>query len=108
MSAIGALRRRLRIEAPQRSPDGGGGAVVDWQLVAEVWARIAPVSGRERAYAEQIAAEVSHRITIRYRGDVEPRMRLCADDRVFAIEAVFDPDERRRRLVCLAREQLAP
>ncbi|QPC45174.1 phage head closure protein [Kaustia mangrovi] len=102
------MRHRLRLEAPQRVADGGGGAEIVWQPVAELWAEIAPASPRDTVRAEKISAEVSHRIALRHRDDVTAAMRFRADDRVFDIVAHYDPDERRRRLVCLVRERLTP
>ena len=45
---IGLLHERLTLETPVRTPDGGGGAIVTWQTVAELWARVRPISGDER------------------------------------------------------------
>ncbi|MBN9025581.1 MAG: head-tail adaptor protein [Rhizobiales bacterium] len=36
----GQLSNRVTLERPVRSGDGAGGATVDWQEVATLWARI--------------------------------------------------------------------
>jgi SPP1 family predicted phage head-tail adaptor len=104
--SIGALRHRLVLETPVRSSDGGGGATVTWSPVAEVWAQIIAVGGKETVVAEALAGRVSHEIVIRYRAGVVPAMRLRWGGRIFEILAVFDPEERGRVLHCHCREEL--
>ncbi len=98
---IGALRTRLVIEEPVETPDGGGGADVAWQTVAQVWAAITPLSGLERSEADALAARVTHRILIRHRAGIRSAMRLRQGDRVFEITAVLDAGPRARlTLLC--------
>jgi SPP1 family predicted phage head-tail adaptor len=102
---IGSLRRRLTIEAPSRTGDEAGAATVAWVSVAEVWAAVVPARGRAAFDGDAIVARVTHEIVMRWRGDVTGAMRLRDGARVFLIQAVRDPDDRRRRLSCLAEEQ---
>lgn len=68
-------------------------------FVANVWAGIVPVSGREMVRGGMVpGAETLHEVTIRYRPDVTPRWRLRAGSRVFNVESVIDVDERRSEL----------
>lgn len=101
----GELRTRLTLEAPCRTSDGGGGATVTWQELAQVWAAVRPQTGDEDFALDRVAGTVSHEIVIRYRADVTPKMRFRQDARVFAILAAFDPDARRHWLRCLAEER---
>ena len=103
---IGTLRHRVALQAPVRTGDGGGGAVVTWSTIAEVWAAIRPQGGSEAVFAEAVSGVVTHDITIRHRAGVVPAMRFSWDGRIFEITAVLDIDERRRMLRCLCREQL--
>lgn len=100
MIAAGSLRHRLTLERMAREEDGSGGAEVTWIPVATLWGSIETLSGRESFASDAVAAEASHRITIRYRDDVGQAARLRRSARVFAIAAVNDPDGRKRRLVC--------
>ncbi len=104
--AIGALRRRLTLQRPVRADDGGGGAAVTWETVAEVWAALSPLTGVEALDADRLAGRVSHEIWIRWRADVLPEMRFALGSRLFDIRAAFDTDERRRWLRCLALEKI--
>lgn len=102
---IGDLRQRIAIEMPQRTSDGGGGASENWVLVAEIWARLHPLTGNERTEADGVAGSVSHELVMRYRNDVSPEHRFRLGARLFDIRAVLDVDERRRFLRCLIEER---
>lgn len=101
---VGALRRRLLLEAAVTTPDGLGGTTQVYETVAAVWAQLEWIAGGERwrrGRPEQVA---THRVTLRWRADVDAGQRLRDGDRLFDIRAVADPDGGRRRLVCLVQE----
>ncbi len=101
MSArIGKLRHRLTIERAVRTADGGGGGAVAWDEVAEIWAAVEAVSGKETVAADRVSGEVSHLITIRQRSDLGPAMRFRRGSEIFEILAVLDKDGRGRFLEC--------
>ena len=102
---IGELRTRLTLEAPSRTDDGGGGAAIEWEAVAEVWAAVRPINGAEHFELDRIAGRRTHEIIIRFRADVTPQMRLRAGAQMFDIRAAFDPDQRRHWLKILAEER---
>lgn len=104
-TAIGALRHRVVLETETRTPDGGGGAALDWAPVAELWAAVRPLAGGESVAAEAVAGRLTHLVTIRYQPGVEPAMRFRLGPRILAIAAVLDVDERRRFLACHCREE---
>jgi SPP1 family predicted phage head-tail adaptor len=101
---VGALRRRLLLEAAMATPDGLGGTMQVYETVAAVWAQLEWIAGGERwrrGRPEQVA---THRVTLRWRAGVDAGQRLRDGDRLFDIRAVADPDGGRRRLVCLVQE----
>ncbi|MBA4335118.1 MAG: head-tail adaptor protein [Methylobacterium sp.] len=101
---VGALRRRLLLEAAMTTPDGLGGTTQVYETVAAVWAQLEWIAGGERwrlGRPEQVA---THRVTLRWRAGVDAGQRLRDGDRLFDIRAVADPDGGRRRLVCLVQE----
>jgi SPP1 family predicted phage head-tail adaptor len=101
---IGALRRRLLLQAAVATPDGLGGTTQVYETVAAVWAQLEWIAGGERwrrGRPEQVA---THRVTLRWRAGVDAGQRLRDGDRLFDIRAVADPDGGRRRLVCLVQE----
>jgi len=106
--SIGKLRDRLTLESPSRASDGGGGATITWQTVAQVWAHVRPISGDERLRHDAVTGRVTHEVWLRHRGDVVPAMRFTDGARILDIVAVLDPvlgPGRRDRLQCLCEER---
>lgn len=101
---IADLCHRVRIEAPQRTDDDGGGASVTWQLVDEVWAHVRSLSGGERQDAEQVTARTSVEIVCRHRADIGPTHRVVWNARIFEIKAVLDHVHDRRFLILNCEE----
>lgn len=106
------LRHQITIQQLVESPDsfGGAGASTVWQTFAVVSAAIEPGSAREFISAQQVAAEQTTTIRIRYLAGVTPKMRVVYQDpnrgqRTYDIQGVIDVDERRRHmhLVCVER-----
>jgi len=72
---VGRLRHRIVLQ--QRADLVIDGEVVPgWTDLAEVWASIEPVSGREYFAAQQVSAETSTRILIRWRAGVNAAGRV--------------------------------
>jgi len=104
---IGKLRHRVTIQNKVTLPDGYGGVTSTWQDVATVWASVEPLNGRELYAAQQVKAELTHRIRIRYMSGIKPEMRIVFDNRSFDIEAIIDPEERHESLELLCSEVVA-
>lgn len=100
----GKLRRRITLERLEQVPDGGGGYTETWVALATLWAAVEPLRGNERFQAQQVSNTLTHKVTIRYRAGVTPKMRIVYGSHVFAIEAVIDPEERHERLELLCSE----
>jgi SPP1 family predicted phage head-tail adaptor len=101
---IAALRERLLLEQPVRTPDGGGGATVTWETVAELWAHVRPISGDERLRHDQLAGRVTHVVWIRHRPGVLPAMRFRQGARIYEIVAALEVGHR-THLKCLCEER---
>lgn len=102
---IGDLRHRVQIETAARTSDGGGGAVITWTLVAEVWAAIWPRSADEGLTLDRVAGRATHDIWIRFRSDVKPEMRIRFGARVFDIRGAIDAEDCGRWLKCPSEER---
>ena len=100
----GELRARLCLEVPLETRDETGGVIREWVVWARPWARVDAVSGREGWIADRGEQAVTHRVTIRWRRNMNGGMRFRFRDRVLSILALRDPDGLRRRLVCECRE----
>jgi len=82
------LRQKLMLQKEVRTPDTSGGYTRSWEDVAEVWAEIEPISGRERLFAMQQISELTHRLLLRARADIDASQRLVSEDRTFYIRYV--------------------
>jgi SPP1 family predicted phage head-tail adaptor len=100
------MRHRLELEQPQRTSLSGGGVSVTWVKLADIWASITPLKMREHFTRHQVNSEITHSITIRYRADVRPEMRLVKGTRVFEIISVLNEQERNRWLQLECSEQV--
>ena len=101
----GKLRHRVTIQSRTVAADTVGHPVETWATLASVSADILPMGGAEPFHSDQFDARVSHDITIRYRTDVTPNMRVVWGSKTLDVEAVMDPDGRRRSLRILALER---
>ena len=107
VSAVGALRTRLVVQAPVDTPDDTGAFTRTWTNVATLWAHMVPVSARQQFPADAIEVAISHHVTIRARADVVNGMRFLLGDRALLIRAITDPEMRGRHLLCRC-EEFAP
>lgn len=100
---IGTLRTLATLEAKTQVDDGGGGFSESWSTLATVWCAVELLTGAETVSGDQVTAFKRVRIRLRFRDDVTETLRLRVDQRLFNIEAVNDPDSRRRwlDLVCV-------
>jgi SPP1 family predicted phage head-tail adaptor len=102
--SVGALRRRLTLEATVATPDGLGGATQAYATVAALWAQVEWMSGDERWRAGRPEQFATHRVILRWRAGIDAGQRLRDGARIYEIRAVDDPDGSRRRLICLVEE----
>jgi len=90
--AAGVLRHLVQLQTPVQLQDPITGAMVDtWANVAKIWAEIVPSSAREFVAAGAEQSEVRGRATIRYRTDVNAKMRIVYRNKTYAILGVL-PD----------------
>lgn len=102
------LRHRVDIQERTEEQDSNTGAV------AEAWvsilggtlepAEVIAMSGREFLAAAAVQAAVTTKITIRYRADVQPAMRVVHGAALYDIQAVL-PDPTMRKHLMLMCEQ---
>jgi SPP1 family predicted phage head-tail adaptor len=89
---IGLLDRLITIQSLTVNRDPVFGAEQkSWATLAQVYAKVENVSGREFFLAKQVVGESVIRVTIRWRNDVTRQMRLVLDDgRIVQINAVLE------------------
>lgn len=99
--AAGKLRHRVRLERFDPVEDSNGvvqdpnsGEVLrEWTLVAEVWAAIEPLSVREFVQSGAGQSQVSARVTLRYRSDLNATWRIVHNGRIYNPDGVLADKE---------------
>lgn len=106
----GKLRQRIQVVDPSSVFDDAGGQLPAWTPFGPPdWAAVEALTGRELYSAQQVVAEVSHKITMRYRIGISSKQAVQFNDRFFQIQAVLNPDEQTKLLylLCLERNDSA-
>jgi len=104
---VNRLRHRVTILRPPgpEDTDSYGEPLDDYVPVATVWAAIEPLRGREYFAAMSEHAEVTTRIRIRYRNDVDRTMLVQHGDTEFEILHIIYPEFNRRELQLMCKER---
>lgn len=100
---IGRMRYRITLQYPADTVDDYGNAIDSWENLATVWGDIVPVSGREYLTANQATSETQYKIYIRYIENVNAKMRILYNNKVFEILAVLG-DKRSGMLTIMCKE----
>lgn len=106
----GVLRHRLVIQrkSTMRNPDTGAVIITGWAAMAPVWGSFEPLSVRDFIAAAAAQTKLAARAVIRYRPDVQEKMRLIHAGKTFQIQGVLpDKDSGREYLTLLLSEDLS-
>lgn len=101
---IGRLRHRISLQQLTERQNHFGAVVSEWQDVAQLWAEIKPISGREQLQNAQIQSEITAQIWLRYRPDVKPTMRVLHQNQQYEIVAALNHQGRSTMLQLLCKE----
>ncbi|KKN41060.1 hypothetical protein LCGC14_0727100 [marine sediment metagenome] len=101
---IGKRQKRVKVQSKQTVRDAAGGAVHTWVTDDTIWAHIAPATGKELYAGEQVKAEVTHKITIRYYSAMTTVKRLLFGTRIFDVNFIKNIDERNEYQEMLCKE----
>jgi len=83
--AAGLLNQRIKLQRQDDGKDDSGQATQRWLDVAEVWARVEPLGGREAFGDQQLVAKGDVRFTIRRRDDVNPLFLVIHRERAYDV-----------------------
>jgi SPP1 family predicted phage head-tail adaptor len=103
----GSLRHRVTIQQATVTRDAIGGEVKTWEAVADRWASVEPLTGREFFSAQQEGAQLSARIRLRYLAGIVPTMRVVHGSAVYDVKAVVNVEGRSRELHLMVEEAVA-
>jgi SPP1 family predicted phage head-tail adaptor len=95
------LRHQVEIRRPTQSPNGKGGFVTTWPIVASVWAQVEGLNGRESVMEKVLQGISVKRVRIRWRDDIRPSDQLRYGSTDLNILSNDDPDGRREQLVLI-------
>ena len=102
---IGKLRHRIEIQSYTTVREGGQN-VKTWSTRETLWAWVRPMSGREKMNAQQVAAEITHKILIRYYDSLAPTNRIKFGGRYFDINFIADYDEKNEFMEIMCTEKI--
>lgn len=94
----GQLRDRITIQVRSSADDSAGEPVLTWTNVADVYAMVTDVSGREYITGQAITNAVTTTIVIRYRLGITAAMRVLCRGVVYNITEVLAPENKRREM----------
>lgn len=97
----GQLRHRVVIESRTGTQDSVGQPIDDWSVFAELWAAVEPLTGRELFSAQQVNAETTTRVRMRYREGLDTSMRIVHHGINYNILNIIDPEMRHIELQLL-------
>lgn len=100
MSALSALRERVKLQSPTRVADEIGGAAIYWADEGDVWAAIAAGGADESDAFDTAPSRASYRVTINRRDDVRAGWRVTWGARRLRINGVADDGAPRIGLAC--------
>ena len=101
---IGELNRRIEILEYVKERDSYGGIDREWQVLTKVWAKIVPVSGTEYFRSQQVNAETTTRVTVRFNAVINVTHRIRYDGKLFEVIGVTDDETSHRWTVINCKE----
>ena len=107
MYRIGNLRYKVDLQGPTRTADGAGGYTEAFTTKAQLYADIRPQNALESYRQGQLQEKVTHKITIRYRSDINASYKIVYESRTFHIKGIKNMRERDRFLELLCEEGVA-
>ena len=92
--SIGEYSKPLRVQEAVETPDGGGGFTMGWQDIADaqIFAKIETEPQAETTLARGLRRPITCRITLPYRGDINPMQRLVDDSYAYHIMSLREED----------------
>ena len=106
MVRAGKHRHLVTIKKTVESRNSLGEVTDSWVVVAQRWASVGSVVGREFWSAKQVNAENTVKVEMRYCYGITTKMRLEYDNRVFKIDLIINIGERNREMILMCTEDV--
>ena len=107
--SIGERRHRVLFQTATVSQDAYGEPDQTWSDLATRWALVQPMKGRERFAANQVQADVDHRIVCRYDSTLAslgPGDRASWNGHTYDIKSIIWRDHTQKEMEILAEEHV--
>ncbi|MEL4299816.1 MULTISPECIES: phage head closure protein [Acinetobacter] len=87
--SAGELRHRVTIQQYSQGGRDEDGYPIEgsWQEYKKLWAKVTPLSAKDLISAQADQSEVTARMKIRYRTDIDTEMQVVWKGRVFSIKS---------------------
>lgn len=106
----GRLRHRIEIQqlmsATTASGMSAGEQIWSDESLMKIWAGIEPLRGTQFVAMKGVQADITHRVILRYTSEITPKHRIKYRDRIFEIDSIINPDERKILLELMCREKI--
>ena len=102
----GSLRHKIKFQQLTVAKDTWGHSAETWTDQVTTYAAIWTLRGVERMEALKLDNEITHKIRVRYKRDLNPKMRIKFGERYFNILSMVDPDERHIYYEMMANEEI--
>ncbi len=89
----GDFNKRITLQIKTVTRGNYGVETIVWSDVATIWAKVESLRGREYFEAQQIQNENYVRITIRFRKNITPELRVKYGSKYLDIQSVINIDE---------------
>lgn len=96
------LTERIAIRRPVKADNGKGGYTTTWSTVAEPWARVIGLDGRESVMEHVLQGVSVYQIRIWYREGIQASDQVTLGARNLNIRSCADPFGTRRELLLVA------
>jgi SPP1 family predicted phage head-tail adaptor len=100
----GILRHRVQLHSASTGTDEYGEVIESFTSYATIWARVSPLEGEELIHAQQVNAELTHQVEIRYNSSVTTTHRVVHSSRTLEIVSIINPDERNKNQILMCKE----
>lgn len=86
----GMLRDRITVQQSSESVNALGEAVMEWQSIGDVWARVEGVSSREALLTGQQSVTITHRVRLRHFAGLTHQHRFVWRGRTLEIVSLLE------------------
>ncbi len=106
MGRASGLNKYVRFER-KTAGDDFTGQPATWEEIGHAYAAVEPLTGRERTELQQVRADLSHKVRLRWQQSLglSPADRIIMGDRILEIDSVVNVGERNQWAELTAVEQ---